>query len=307
MSRFLKSVGEAEGNRGRNHFAWERIDRAAGERPYRVLAVVSNKGGVGKTTVATNLAVYLRGLREDLPILVVGFDEQPTIDRMFSLGPNGGAESVCAGMRSGSFSSASRLGQYGVHYVPTDPSVAELKREIWSHEHLEQVLHHTGWQGLVIVDTKSDLEILTRNALSASDLAIVVVKDRASVIEAARVYELMEGWRRPRDRVRILLSLVDLRVRYANGGNKDVLALLVEEIRRQGYPMFRTFLSRSPKIESLHTNPEATNLSILHNAPGSLVHRQMLYLAEEVLEALDLTGAKSEAAAGASAGRPLHA
>jgi cellulose biosynthesis protein BcsQ len=42
-----------------------------------VLAVVSNKGGVGKTTVATNLAVYLRAMREDLPILLIGLDDQP--------------------------------------------------------------------------------------------------------------------------------------------------------------------------------------------------------------------------------------
>src|SRR5262245_39358714 len=46
------------------------------QRPCRVLAVVSNKGGVGKTTLATNLAVYLRAMREDLPILLIGLDDQ---------------------------------------------------------------------------------------------------------------------------------------------------------------------------------------------------------------------------------------
>ena len=32
------------------------------------------KPGVGKTTIASNLAVYLRALRPDLPLLLVGFD-----------------------------------------------------------------------------------------------------------------------------------------------------------------------------------------------------------------------------------------
>ena len=33
--------------------------------PLRVIAVTSNTGGVGKTTLAVNLAVYARALRED--------------------------------------------------------------------------------------------------------------------------------------------------------------------------------------------------------------------------------------------------
>ncbi len=170
------------------------------------------------------------------------------------------------------------------------------------------MLRRSDWHGLVVVDTKSDLEILTRNAIAASDLAIVVVKDYASLIEAEKVYALMDKLGRPRERARVLLSMMDLRVRYREGAT-DVLALLHAEIERRGYPIFENHLSHSVKIESLHTNPEWHAHSILHGAPGSVVHRQMHGLTLEVLAALERAEVATEAAAprsDRSAGRPLE-
>jgi cellulose biosynthesis protein BcsQ len=262
--------------------AWE-----GGPRPFQVLTVANNKGGIGKTTIATNLAVYLRALREDLPILCMGFDDQPMLDRMLALDTEAPAEDVVSAMRAGTFAPAVRLGQYGVHYVPSNPGVSELKREIDDPFYLRTVLGRTDWRGLVIIDTKSDFEILTRNAIAASDLTLVVVQDQESLAQAQRVFDLLREWKWRRERARILLSLVDLRIKYHSGETRDVLGHLVFEIRRLGYPLFETFLSRSPKVEALYTNPEGRAISILHGAEGSLIHRQMHHLAGDVLAALE--------------------
>ena len=294
MSRFLDAIREAAGDR--REAAGQRpvgiVDprpqsRGHDPRPYQVLTVTSNKGGVGKTTVATNLAVYLRAMQEDLPILILGFDEQPSIDRMFALAPDASDLTMTSAMRRGDLASAVQLGQYGIHFVPTGPDIFELKGEIGNPFHLRTLLDRIGWHGLVIIDTKSDLEVLTQNAIEASDLALVLVTDHASLVEAQKVFNFLDELERPWERARILISLVDLRVKYRQGEKQDILALLVGEIRRRRYPLFESFLSRSPKIETLHTNPEQRLLSILHGAPGSIVHRQMYHLAHEVSAELE--------------------
>jgi cellulose biosynthesis protein BcsQ len=53
-------------------------------RPY-IITLSSEKGGVGKTPVATNLAIYLKALCEDLPVTIFSFDNHFTVDRLFRI------------------------------------------------------------------------------------------------------------------------------------------------------------------------------------------------------------------------------
>jgi cellulose biosynthesis protein BcsQ len=283
MSRIHDAIRRAESRKQ------DRLVARGALRPYRVVTVTSNKGGVGKTTFALNLAVYLRAMREDLPILVVGLDEQDTVQRMLALGDNPRHANVVNGLRTGTFETCVRLGQYGVHYVPSSRQVSLLKSEVQTLWHLDETLRRTAFSGLVILDTKSDLEILTQNAVAASDLTVVVVKDLVSLREADHLYAITDSWGRPRERTQVLLSLIDLRVKYAEGEG-DILALLLAALRERGYAHFPTFISLSQAIAALYTNPAGRALTILHGAPRSRVHRQMRALAGEVLTELDRLG-----------------
>jgi cellulose biosynthesis protein BcsQ len=251
-----------------------------------VITFTSNKGGVGKTTLAVNLAVLLRAMQPETPVLVIGLDDQDLIDRMFATGDATPGPDVADVLRGGDLVAAIRRGRFGVDYVPTSLGVGELKRVLTRPHLVADALARSRRSGLVLIDTKSDLEVLTQNAIWASDLALVPVTDQTSLLEAEKVLRLLEGWGRPRSRARVVLSLVDLRIKYASEEHGDVLALLLAQIRARGLPLLESFLSRSPRIEALNTNAGGRPLPICEQARGSLVHTQLRHLAEELLRAL---------------------
>ena len=256
----------------------------ASSGPLGVLAVSSNKGGVGKTTLVTNLSIYMRALRESLPVAVVGLDDQRVIDRMFALRTLGPMEgNLKHGWARRNLDDVLQVGEYGVHFVPSPPEVGMLKVRAEDPHTLNRILQATTWDGVFVLDTKSDLEALTRNAWFAADRVLVPVADRSSLEEAGKLLALMERARLPQSRARIVLTLADRRSR---AGARPLVEQLVEEVDRRGWPRYETTLSRSPRVEALNSG-SGRPLSILHHARGTAIHSELRELTREVLRDLD--------------------
>jgi chromosome partitioning protein len=253
-----------------------------------VVAISSNKGGVGKTTLASNLAIYTRALREDLPVLVVGLDDQGTLDRMFALRDlRPGEANLKHAWAERSLASAAQLGQYGVHFVPSPPDVALLKARAADPRTLSRILDQTAWPGLVILDTKSDLEALTQNAYSAADRILLPIADWSSLEEAEKILGLLSRTGVGMERARVVFTLVDRRSRIGGEG-PTLFGRLHEEVRRRGWNYYKTAVSRSPRVEMLNS-ANRTPQSILHHARGTEVHAQLRELTLEVLGDLGIS------------------
>ena len=248
-----------------------------------MVTVSSNKGGVGKTTLAANLAVYLRALREDLPVLLFGLDDQHTLDRMFSLRPpQPGDGNLKHGWAERSFDRVIQLGEYGVHFVPSPVNIALLKARAENPRTLRSILARTDWPGIVIIDTKGDLEALTVNAFHAADRILIPVSDWASLEEAAKSLHLLEKSGLGTDQTRIVFTLVDRRTKL-RGAESHMLGRLMHEVRSRGWHYYKTYISRSPRVEMLNSGT-GRPLAILQHAKGTVVYAQMRDLTEEFLQ-----------------------
>jgi cellulose biosynthesis protein BcsQ len=269
------------------------LDPPVSERK-AVVAVASNKGGVGKTFVATNLAVYLRALHDSLGVQLIGLDDQIGIDRMFAIGDRDPDQpNLKHAFAERNLDRALQLGEYGVRYLPSPPDTGPLKSRAKDPRILLDMIERSRHPGLFLLDCKSDLEELTRAALRAADLVIVPISDQASLDEAGKVFQLLARDGGVPGRARALLTLVDRRTRVDRSG-RDLHERLIDEIEAESWPRFATHISRSPRVEGLQSG-SARARPVLLEGRNTAVHRQLRELAEEVTKALDLGGASPTA------------
>lgn len=245
-------------------------------RPF-VVTVASEKGGVGKTTIATNLAVYLKALHEDLPVTIASFDNHFSIDHMFALGRRP-ARGMAELLGSELPDDLVALGQYGVQYIA---SARRLETPAHPPSWLRSRLASLGLEGILILDTRPILDWFTEAALLAADLVLTPVKDRAALVNAATLREVLQVAGRP-GRLWLVPSLVDARARLNN--EVRISDFLTFAARERDYQVTDLIISKSPRVESLASGFSTRILPVLTHARQTAVHAQLRQLAEFVLE-----------------------
>jgi cellulose biosynthesis protein BcsQ len=140
--------------------------------PY-IVTISSEKGGVGKTTLATNLAIYLKALHEDLPVTLLSFDNHFSVDQMFRINRQQTEGDVGCLFTGTNPDTLVETGEYGVQFIPSSKQLHSLRRELNDPTELARALAKSSLDGIIIIDTRPDLDIFTQNALYVADRVIV--------------------------------------------------------------------------------------------------------------------------------------
>ncbi|PLX87470.1 MAG: hypothetical protein C0618_06520 [Desulfuromonas sp.] len=133
-----------------------------------VVTVAALRSGTGCSTLAANLAVYLKALREDLPIRFFSCDPATDAPCMFSLG-EGAVPSIDEWLSGDSEGPDFCCGQFGVEYLAR----CRAHSSAVSPSSLRIRLAETNLTGLLLIDAGADPSDMRHAALWAADLVLV--------------------------------------------------------------------------------------------------------------------------------------
>jgi chromosome partitioning protein len=181
--------------------------------PKRVIAVLNQKGGVGKTTTTINLGAYLA--KAGHSVLIVDLDPQG--NSTSGLGIN--KQELSATLYDVLFSRAdanSITNQVGpkLHVLPANANLAGAEVELVGlpgrESQLKRVLDNIQTYDYVLIDCPPSLGLLTINALTAADSVLIPVQAE---------YYALEGLSQ-------LLSIIQ-QVRQSLNPSLDILGVLI--------------------------------------------------------------------------------
>lgn len=249
----------------------------------RVISVVNQKGGVGKTTTAVNLAVYLAALGRY--VLLVDLDPQANATSGIGIRhqelTHGLYEALSGVTDFRSVVLAHELD--GLRIAPSTNNLAganvELvnaeRREFRLYDVMGEVRHEYDY---IIIDCPPSLGLLTINGLVAADELLIPVQAEYYALEG--LGQLMSTIAMIRENLKPDLAVLGAVLTMYDGRNKLSEQVMHELYRYFPNKIFRSVIPRNVRL----TEAPSYGKSILHYDPKSKGAKAYERLARELLE-----------------------
>ncbi len=216
----------------------------------RIIAVTNQKGGVGKTTTAINLASSLAYAGNRVLLIDIDPQANATVGSGIVV-PDLEATVYEVLLGEINIDQAIIPTQYKFHILPAHPDLAGAQVEMTQFEgrdqRLDQALSSVAKMfDIILIDCPPVLNILTVNALTAATEVLIPVQCEYYALEG--LSSLMETIERVKQELNPNLEILGLvRTMYDNRNN---LALEVSEQLQEHFPnkLFRTLVPRNVRL-----------------------------------------------------------
>lgn len=215
----------------------------------RVIAVLNQKGGVGKTTSTINLAASLAKLGKS--VLIVDLDPQANATSGLAINKQNLESSIYNVLISGAPAEQSVITTHvdNVFLLPAVTSLAAAEQELVSvlarETKLKQSLSNLVYD-YVIIDCPPSLGLLSINALVAADSVLIPVQTEYYALEGLGL--LMQTIQRIQAGLNPSLKLLGILMTMVDGRNA-LSGQVIEEVKKHfGEYVFKTQVPRNVRL-----------------------------------------------------------